>query len=67
MLIRSPVIFLYTSRSVCGRREMAVSASRARFSIQSLGLSCKLYLGPFCSRAISGSENDMSVMLTTLG
>ena len=67
MLILSAVIFLYTSHSVGGRREMAVSASSARVRIQSLGLSCKLYLGPFCSRAISGSENEMSVMFTTLG
>jgi len=66
MLIRSAVIFLHTSRSVWGRREMAVSASRARFWIQSLGLSFRLYLGPFCNRAISGSENGMSVMFTTL-
>ena len=67
LLIRSAVIFLNTSHSVSGRHEMAVLALRARFWIHSLGLSCKLYLGPSCSRAISGSENDMSVMLTTLG
>jgi len=32
-----------------------------------LGLLCRLYLGPFCSRAISGSEKGTSVMFTTLG
>ena len=67
MLILSATNFLYTSRSVWGRRVIAVSASRARFGIQSLGLSCKLYLRPFCSSVISGSENGMSVMFTTLG
>jgi len=46
---------------------MAVSASTVRFWIQSLGLLCRLYLGPFCNRAISVSENGMSVMFTTLG
>jgi hypothetical protein len=28
---------------------MAVSASKVRFWIQSLGLECRLYLGPFSS------------------
>ena len=46
---------------------MAVSASSSKFWIQSFGLSCKLYLGPFYSKAISGSEKDMSVMFTTRG
>jgi len=54
-------------RSVERRCEMAVSASRARFWIQTLGLSCGLNMGPFCSRAISGSQNDMLVMFATLG
>ena len=67
MLILSATNFLYTSRSVWGRRVIAVSASRARFGIQSLGLSCKLYMGPLCSSVISGSENGMSVMFTALG
>ena len=67
VLMRSAVIFLYTSRSEGGRYEMAVSASSAKFWIQSFGLSCNLYLGPFCSMATSGSEKDTSVMFTTRG
>ena len=62
VLMRSAVSFLYTSRSEGGRCDMAVSASRARFWILFLGLLCRLYLGPFCSRAISGSEKVMSGM-----
>ena len=46
---------------------MAVSASRARVWIQSLGLECKLYFGPFSSSFISCSENTMSVVLITVG
>ena len=46
---------------------MAVSASRARVWIKSLGLECKLYLGSFSSSLISCSENSMSVVLITLG
>ena len=61
------VSVLYISRWEGGRLDMAVSASRARFRIQFLGLSCRLYFGPFCNRAISGSVKDMSVMFTTLG
>jgi hypothetical protein len=53
------LIFLYTSHSERGRYEMAVSASRARFWIQFLGLSCKLYLGPFSSKVISRSQKDI--------
>ena len=67
VLMRSAVLFLYTSCSEGGRCEMAVSASRARFWIQSFGLSCKLYFGPLCSKATSGSEKDISVMFTTPG
>jgi hypothetical protein len=37
-----------------------VSASRAGFCIQFLGLMCKLYLGHFCSKDISCSENAVS-------
>ena len=49
VLMRSAVSILYVSR--CGRErlDIAVSASRARFRIQFLGLSCRLYFGPFCS------------------
>ena len=67
VLMRSAVSILYVSR--CGRRrlDMAVSASRARFGIQFLDLSCRLYFGPFCSKAISCSVNRMSVMFATLG
>ena len=65
--MRSAVSFLLTSRSVGGRCVMAVSASRASVRIQSLGLKCKLYLGPFSSNFISCSENVMSVALITLG
>ena len=46
---------------------MVVSASRARFQIHSLGLACKLYLGPFSSNIISCSQNIMLVVLITLG
>jgi len=46
---------------------MAVSASKARFWIQSLGLECRLYLGPFSSSVISCSEKFMSVVLIPLG
>ena len=67
VLMRSAVNFLYISRSDCGSRDMAVSASRASVWIQFFGLLCKLYLGPFCRMVISVSEKDMSVMLTTLG
>ena len=66
VLIRSAVSFLYTSRSKGGRCDMAVSATRARFWIQFLCFLFMLYLGPFCSTTISGSEIDMSVMFTTL-
>ena len=65
VLMLSAVNFLYTSRSEGGRQEMAVSDSSAKFWIQFFGLSCKVYLGPFCSKAISVSEKDMSVMYTT--
>ena len=67
VLMRSDVSFLYTSRSVGGRCDMAVSASKAKFWIQFLDLVCMLYLGPFCSKDISCSENDVSDLLTTLG
>ena len=50
-----------------GRCMMAVSASRARFRIQYVGLECKLCLGPFSSNVISCSENVMSVVFITLG
>ena len=53
VLIRSAVSFLYTSRSVGGRCDMAVSASKAKFWIQFLDLVCMLYLRPFCSKDIS--------------
>jgi len=44
--------------SVCGGGScvMAVSASNARARIQSLGLECRSYLGPFSSSVISCSE-----------
>lgn len=45
---------------------IAVSASRARFCIQFLGLECKLYFRPFCSRADSLFENVMSVLFMSL-
>ena len=53
VLMRSAVNFLYTSRSDCGSRGMAVSASRASVWSQFFGLLCKLYLGPFCRMVIS--------------
>ena len=65
--MRSATIFLYASLSPVGNCVMAVSASRAKFCIQFFFLACMLYLGPFCSKAISGLEKEMSVMLTTLG
>jgi hypothetical protein len=65
--MRSAVSVLYTSHCEGGRLDMAVSASRARFRIQFLGLSFRFYFGPLCSRAISGSVKDMSVLFTTLG
>ena len=46
---------------------MAVSASRAGVRIHSLGLECKLFLGPFISNFISYLENVTSVLLITLG
>ena len=55
------------SLSPVGNCVMAVSASRARFYIQFFFLACMLYLGPFCSKAISELEKEMSVLLTTLG
>ena len=63
--MRSAVIFLYTSRSVERRCAIAVSAAKAKFCIQFFGLLCKLYFGPFCSRANSCSENAMSVLFMT--
>ena len=65
--MRSAVSFLYTSRSEGGRCAIEISASKAKFSIQFFGLLCKLYLGPFSSRANSCSENAMSVLFMTLG
>ena len=53
-LMRSAVSVLYTSLWKGGRLEMAVSASRARFRIQFLCLSCRFCFGPFRNRAISG-------------
>ena len=67
VLMRSAVSFLYTSRSVGGRCDMAVSVSKAKFRIQFVGLVCMVHLGPFCCKDISCSENDMSDLLTTLG
>ena len=64
--MRSATILLYASLSPVGNCVMAVSASRARFCNQFF-LACMLYLGPFCSKANSGMEKEMSVMLTTLG
>jgi len=49
----SAVSFPYTSWSEWGRSAIAVSASKAKFCIQFFGLLCKLYLGPFYSRANS--------------
>lgn len=46
---------------------MAVSASRARFCNQFFFLVCKLYLRPFCSKAVSLLEKEMFILFITLG
>jgi len=66
VLVRSVVSFLYTSRSGCGRCDIAVSASKASVCSQFLCLLCMVYLEPFSRIVISGTEKCMSVMLTTL-
>ena len=63
----SATSFLYTSLSLVGSREMAVSASRARFCIQFLLFACKLYFRPFCSSVVLLLVKGMLVLLTTLG
>jgi hypothetical protein len=67
VVMRSATSFLCTSRLELGTCDMAVSASRARFSNQFSCLACRLYFGAFCSRDISRSVNVMSVLLTTHG
>jgi len=63
----STVSFLYTSLSVGGSFNIAVSASSARFCIQFLFLVCRLYFGPFSSSVISWSVNFISLLLMALG
>jgi len=61
-------VLLFVSGILRGLRcAIAVSASKVKFCTQFFGLLCKLYLGPFCSRANSCSENAMSVLFMTLG
>jgi len=64
--MRSATSFLYTSLSLVGSREMAVSASKARFCIQFFHFACKFYFGPFCNSLVSILVKGMLVLLMTL-
>ena len=65
--MRSATSFMYTSLSLVGSREMAVSASRARFGTQFFLFACTLYFRPFCNSVVSLLVKGMLVLLTTLG